>query len=77
MDDAGDRIRRDVAAVAELMQLPEARIKLMLHRALRAIPLVADDVPITVRAVMLLHLSCALPLCHFMLCPAIQRLSLS
>jgi hypothetical protein len=50
VDDAGNPIRRDTAAVAQLMQLPEARIKLMLHRALRAIPLVADDVPITVSA---------------------------
>ncbi|BDA45557.1 Ribosomal large subunit pseudouridine synthase D [Coccomyxa sp. Obi] len=48
VDDEGERIRRDVAAVADLMHLPEARIKLMLHRALRAIPLVADAEPITV-----------------------------
>ena len=50
VDDEGNPIRRDTAAVAHLMQLPEARIKLMLHRALRAIPLVADDEPITVSA---------------------------
>ncbi len=64
VDDDGDRIRRDVAAVAKLMELPEARIKLMLHRALRAIPLVADEEPITVSAVMMLDLSCASPFCH-------------
>lgn len=52
VDDDGKPIRRDAAAVAQLMQLPQARVELMLHRALRAIPLVADTEPITVGALM-------------------------
>ena len=49
MNEHGERIRRDAAAVAKSMGLPLPRIELMLHRALRAIPLPADKEPVTVR----------------------------
>ena len=48
-DDAGAPIRRDAAACATMMKLPQARVELMLHRALRAIPLAIDYNPIVVR----------------------------
>ena len=49
VDEDGERIRRDAATVATAMGLPLPRIELMLHRALRAIPLPADKDPVTVR----------------------------
>ena len=49
MDQHGERVRRDAATVATAMGLPLPRIELMLHRALRAIPLPADKDPVTVR----------------------------
>ena len=48
-DEAGAPIRRDVSACAGIMKLPQARVELMLHRALRAIPLAIDHDPIVVR----------------------------
>jgi len=45
-DEAGEPIRRDPAACATMMKLPQARVELMLHRALRAIPLAIDYDPI-------------------------------
>ena len=45
-DEAGEAIRRDPAACANIMKLPQARVELMLHRALRAIPLAIDYDPI-------------------------------
>ncbi len=65
VDEEGNPMRRDTAAVAELMELPEARIKLMLHRALRAIPLVADDEPITVSALLVGMHACLLALAMY------------
>lgn len=47
--DDGERLRRDAPDVAQRMGLPLARVELMLHRALRAIPLVADKDPVVVR----------------------------
>jgi hypothetical protein len=47
-DKAGEPIRRDSSACAIMMKLPQARVELMLHRALRAIPLAVDHDPIEV-----------------------------
>ena len=47
-DNAGTPIRRDAATCASMMKLPQARVELMLHRALRAIPLAIDHDPIEV-----------------------------
>ena len=37
-----------MAACARIMALPHARVELMLHRALRAIPLAIDHDPVVV-----------------------------
>ena len=47
-DEAGRPLRRNVAACASIMALPHARVELMLHRALRAIPLAIDHDPVVV-----------------------------
>jgi hypothetical protein len=51
-------MRRDVEAVARMMGLPQPRIELMLHRAMRAIPLVADQAPVTVLTLHISVVSC-------------------
>ena len=51
----GERLRREAPDVAQRMGLPLARVELMLHRALRAIPLVADPDPVTVLLLAMQH----------------------
>lgn len=67
VDESGEPIRRDAGEVAALMGLPKKRIELMLHRALRAIPLVADKDPITVVPTSPRALQSFVPPCPFLL----------
>ncbi|KAK9830793.1 hypothetical protein WJX74_007500 [Apatococcus lobatus] len=47
-DQDGNRIQRDVPEVAAILGLPRDRTKMLMHRAMKSIPLVADEEPIDI-----------------------------